>query len=309
MSRIPSVLEGLCDDAAIFPPGSLPLPEAVPAHLRHLSSDYADLVGPLVLSASAVGELTPLVGHLAPGAVSATVTVPAPDAIPAVLATLAALPAVRLAALEVALPQGLPADEVVPALDAALASLPARESGEGPGEGAEPTVFVEVPRDDRRHALLTALADSPYRAKFRTGGVRAELYPDEAELAAAIGASVAARLPFKATAGLHHAVRNTDPDTGFEQHGFLNVMLATDAALQGAPVEELERILADRDGASLAARVGDLPGERAAALRAAFTSFGTCSVTDPLDELTALHLVAPGADRQGDDPTPKDDRA
>ena len=197
MSRIPSVLEGLCDDAAIFPPGSLPLPEAVPAHLRHLSSDYADLVGPLVLSASAVGELTPLVGHLAPGAVSATVTVPAPDAIPAVLATLAALPAVRLAALEVALPQGLPADEVVPALDAALASLPARESGEGPGEGAEPTVFVEVPRDDRRHALLTALADSPYRAKFRTGGVRAELYPDEAELAAAIGASVAARLPFK----------------------------------------------------------------------------------------------------------------
>ena len=233
---------------------------------------------------------------------------PAPDAIPAVLATLAALPAVRLAALEVTLPQGLPADEVVPALDAALASLPARESGEGPGEGAEPTVFVEVPRDDRRHALLTALADSPYRAKFRTGGVRAELYPDEAELAAAIGASVAARLPFKATAGLHHAVRNTDPDTGFEQHGFLNVMLATDAALQGAPVEEMERILADRDGASLAARVGDLPGERAAALRAAFTSFGSCSVTDPLDELTALHLVTPRAARQGD-PTPKDDRA
>ena len=308
MSRIPAVLTGLCDDAAIFPPGSLPLAEAVPAHLRHLSSDYADLVGPLVLSASAVGELTPLVGHLAPDAVSATVTVPAPDAIPAVLATLAALPAVRLAALEVTLPQGLPADEVVPALDAALASLPARESGEGPGEGAEPTVFVEVPRDDRRHALLTALADSPYRAKFRTGGVRAELYPDEAELAAAIGASVAARLPFKATAGLHHAVRNTDPDTGFEQHGFLNVMLATDAALQGAPVEEMERILADRDGASLAARVGDLPGERAAALRAAFTSFGTCSVTDPLDELTALHLVTPRADRQGD-PTPKDDRA
>ncbi len=144
MSRIPAVLTGLCDDAAIFPPGSLPLAEAVPAHLRHLSSDYADLVGPLVLSASAVGELTPLVGHLAPGAVSATVTVPAPDAIPAVLATLAALPAVRLAALEVTLPQGLPADEVVPALDAALASLPARESGEGPGEGAEPTVFVEL---------------------------------------------------------------------------------------------------------------------------------------------------------------------
>lgn len=290
MSRhIPPVVAGLCDDAAIFPPGSMPLVDAVPAHVDHERSDYAELVRPLVLSAAAVGELTPLVGHLEPDSLPVSVTVPGPDGVPAVLATLAALPAVRLAGLEVAVPEGMPADEVVPALDEALS-----RGGLGDEMGAGVEVAVEVPRDERRADLIASLSDSVnrvYRAKFRTGGVRADLYPDEAELASAILTCVRADLPFKATAGLHHAIRNTDPDTGFEQHGFLNVLLATDAALVGADVHEVERILADRDGASLASRIADLPADRAEAARAMFTSFGTCSVTDPLAELTDLGLV------------------
>jgi hypothetical protein len=38
------------------------------------------------------------------------------------------------------------------------------------------------------------------------------------ERLAAIAAVVAAGVSFKPTAGLHHALRNTDPETGFEQH-------------------------------------------------------------------------------------------
>lgn len=283
MSRhIPSALTGLCDDAAIFPPGSLPLEHAIPAHLAHRRSEYAELVGPLVLSAAAVGELTPLVGHLEADSLPVVVTVPGPDGVPAVLATLAHLPAVRLAGLEVALPDDLAAADLADTLTTAL-----NRGGIAP----DVPIAVEVPRDNRRADILAALTGSPYRAKFRTGGVRADLYPDEAELAAAIVACVRAGLPFKATAGLHHAIRNTDPDTGFEQHGFLNVLLATDAALVGADIDEVERILTERDGAALAGRVADLPDERAAAARAAFGSFGTCSVTDPRDELTDLGLI------------------
>ena len=152
-------------------------------------------------------------------------------------------------------------------------------------------VFVEIPRDERRPEIIAALPGTRYKAKFRTGGVKAELYPDEAELAAAIKAVVDARVPYKATAGLHHAIRNTDPQTGFEQHGFLNLLLATEAALNGAEEAELIRRLADRDGAAIAERVAALDPDQVTAVRAAFRSFGTCSISDPLTELVELGLL------------------
>ena len=101
-------------------------------------------------------------------------------------------------------------------------------------------------------------------------------------------------LPFKATAGLHRAIRNTAPGTGFEQHGFLNILLAVDAALGGAPVADLAAVLADRDAAGVAARVAGLGEERIAAARARFTSFGTCSIDEPLADLAALGLTTSG---------------
>lgn len=169
---------------------------------------------------------------------------------------------------------------MVPTLDAAVAGRPDLE------------VYVELPRDGRRPALLAALVSTPYHAKLRTGGVRADLYPDEHELAAAVVACVSAGVAFKATAGLHHAVRNTDPTTGFEQHGFLNVLAAVDAAQRGAAIGEVAALLAERDAHAVAATVAGLD-ERAGQVRDAFRSFGTCSIDDPRDELTALGLLDP----------------
>jgi hypothetical protein len=45
------LLAGLCDDAALFPPGNLPLAYAVPAQIQHLASEHRDLVGPFIVSA------------------------------------------------------------------------------------------------------------------------------------------------------------------------------------------------------------------------------------------------------------------
>src|SRR5258706_15580954 len=58
-TRVPALLARLVDDAAVFPPGNAPLPEAVAAHHGHRAAWYADLVGPLLVPASAVrsGEL------------------------------------------------------------------------------------------------------------------------------------------------------------------------------------------------------------------------------------------------------------
>jgi hypothetical protein len=279
-ATLPAFARLLCDDAAMFPPGLAPPAEAVPTHRRHEKAAYAEMVGPLIVAAPALRELASLL-PAADGDVPLPVAVTVPagprDAGPA-LAAVSDLP-VTLRALEVAVPDGMGVADLLDAVDSACGAAPAAE------------VFVEIPRDIRRDAMIAALAETRYRAKFRTGGVRAELYPDEAELAAAITAVVAAGLPFKATAGLHHAVRNTDPETGFEQHGFLNLLLATDAALHGGGEAELAGTLAERDSAEIAARISALPEERVVTARAHFMSFGTCSISDPLTELTGLDLL------------------
>ncbi|MCC9711425.1 hypothetical protein E4N62_43145 [Streptomyces sp. MNU76] len=271
---IPPVLAGLFDDAAVFPPGSLPVEEAVPAHVAHTRGAHAGLVGAFVLAAKDIDRLAEPTGDLAAGSFDLSVTVPLPGVREA-LAAAHRIPAVRLVGLEVTVPDEVAADRVVPALAEAI------------DDDTTLTVYVEVPRDSRREALLAALAGTPYLAKFRTGGVRADLYPDERELAAAVLAAARAGVAFKATAGLHHALRNTDPETGFEQHGFLNLLLATDAALRGAEAATLVELLSDRDGDRVAERVRALSPQ----VRELFRSFGTCSVAEPAVETAGLGLL------------------
>ena len=272
--EIPPVLAGLFDDAAVFPPGSLPVEEAVRAHLEHTRGAHAGLVGAFVLAAADVDRLAEPTAGLPGGSFDLSVTVPLPGVSDA-LAAARKIAAVRLVGLEVAVPDGVAAETVVPALAEAI------------DDDTGLTVHVEVPRDARREALIAELAGTPYLAKFRTGGVRSELYPDERELAAAVLAAVRAGVAFKATAGLHHAVRNTDPETGFEQHGFLNLLTATGAALEGAGEAELVRLLADRDGDRVAERVRALSPR----VREVFRSFGTCSVAEPATESAGLGLL------------------
>ncbi|MGW2768119.1 hypothetical protein [Streptomyces sp. NPDC001275] len=278
----PDLFASLCDDAAVFPPGDMPLAEAVPAHVRHVAAAHASLVGPLVLPQARLAELAELTAGYPAGSVELAVTVPSPDEVAKALASVTAVPAARLRVLEVAVPDGMPAAEVVPRLSTPLQVLTTSDL-------TPVTVYVEVPRDERRAELIGCLADSPYLAKFRTGGVRAELYPDERELARAVLLAVRAKVPFKATAGLHRAVRNTDPQTRFEQHGYLNLLAATGAALNGAVEGEIVAVLAERDASTVAKLVGALSPE----VREAFRSFGTCSIAEPVTELAALGLLTP----------------
>jgi hypothetical protein len=241
----------------------------------HHRAPYGRLVGPLVVPASALHELRRFVGDGPPFAVAVTLA-GGPEQIPEVLEAAPQLP-VEIIALEVAVPVDMPVASLLAAIESSVRDAPL-------------DVYVEVPRDDRRDPLLAALTGR-YRAKFRTGGVRAELYPSEDELAASIHAAIAAWVPFKATAGLHHAVRNTDPSTNFEQHGFLNLLLATAVAVDGGSPDDIRSALAERDGTALATRVRAL-GDGPTAARTRFTSFGTCSISEPVQELTDLGLLA-----------------
>jgi hypothetical protein len=171
--------------------------------------------------------------------------------------------------------------------DAAAAATAVRVLDDVLPAGA--TAAVEVPRTDARDAVLDVLAGTPHRAKLRTGGLRADLFPSPAELAATLAACAGRGIAVKCTAGLHGAVAHTDPATGFAHHGFLNLLLAADAVSAGAPAGpwlELE------DGAALAEAVRGWDAGRAARARSLFTSFGTCSVAEPVADLVALGLLA-----------------
>jgi hypothetical protein len=99
-------------------------------------------------------------------------------------------------------------------------------------------------------------------------------------------------LEFKCTAGLHHAMRHADEATGIEHHGFLNVLLAVAAALDGADTGRLAAVLAETDPGRVVAQVAGLDADHAQQVRSRFRSFGTCSTDEPVADLMRLGLVS-----------------
>ncbi len=159
------------------------------------------------------------------------------------------------------------------------------------GALADTSVYVELPQAEPTPdwlAAADAVAEAEHHLKFRTGGVEAHLFPSAATVAAWIDAALDRETAFKCTAGLHHAVRHRDHETGFEHLGFLNVLLATRVAFDGGSVAETARVLDDHYANDLVAmaRQSDLEGARRW-----FTSYGSCSVSEPLEELVGLGLL------------------
>ena len=278
----PDVWRGLVDDAAVFPPGNAPLPEAVSAYVERDGAWWTDLVGSFVVTDVAIPDIA------APVPVSVVVTGGA-GAIAGAL-RLAAKSEVTVAGLETALrdPDDLAgnARRVVAAVDdARSAGLLADDVH----------VYVELPQTEASPAWLAAadvVAEAELRLKFRTGGLEADRFPTPATLAGWIDAALDRETPFKCTAGLHHAVAHDDHETGFAHHGFLNVLLATRQAFDGATTAEVATLLSDHYPNDLVAlaRAAQQSGELAGARRW-FTAFGCCNVSEPLDDLVGLGLV------------------
>jgi hypothetical protein len=296
-SLVPAWLTGLVDDAAIFPPGSLPLDRAVEEHRGHRTSEYAALVGGFVVSDLKLPDLLALLKERSLDerddedllTVNLVVTGGAGAVEPAVRWATRA-PSIELRTLEVALRDeddlGRNAQRFVAALDPLEAEL----------DGVR--VFVELPRilDEPSAGWLAAadeLAARELPLKFRTGGVTADAFPTAAELAAGIDAALDRELAFKCTAGLHHAVRHRDEETGFEHHGFLNVLLGTRLLLDGDR-DAAWMTLEQHDPAAVVDQVRSCSTEELESARRWFTSFGSCSVLEPHDDLVELGLVEVG---------------
>ena len=271
------IFEHLVDDAAVFPPGLAPTDVAVREHVDLHHGPYAAQLGPLLVPATAAAEVAILAARdprtsgsplqvglvVRPGGSLEPLT----DAVH----LLRDEPAVHVASVEVG---WSPAWRQVLGL-----GLP---------------VVVEVASGAAQaHALDeiagTGTQEAGVRAKFRTGQTPTWPWPDEAALAGFVHATVARRVAFKLTGGLHHVVRGDD--RGEPMHGLLNVLVATHDALEGAGTAHLARTLGVTDVEHLVERLTALEAEGIERLRSSFTGFGCCGVLDPLTELEALGLL------------------
>ena len=280
MRRVPALLAALVDDAGLFPPEQLSMDRAVARHRADAAAAHPVLTHRFLCAAGRLAdlrsELTDDVLRL--GLILDTGPAGVDAAVPAVRAE----PRLRLETVEVA----LPATDVA---GAARTHVPRLATVDAP-------VFIELPRAPGWRAALEVVASAGVGAKVRCGGVDAALFPSAAELAAMVTAIVAAGVPWKATAGLHHAVRHRDRRTGFDHHGFLNLLVAVSRAVDGGTEDGVTAALAIDTGSALAAEVraaGDAVGARA---RRSLVAYGSCSTSEPIADLDALGLLDDGSD-------------
>lgn len=288
-SPIRTLLAGAVDYAGLFPPAALPMREAVRNYATYLESADAWALGRFVVPVARLRELDECAA-LSPSAES-----------PWRLSALAGVGGTDdWATVEKFAGNG----SIVDALElriispddvrAAAARLP-----------KDLDAFYEIPIDDDPGQLVAAIARVGGKAKVRTGGVTADAFPRAGDLARFIVTCAGAGVAFKATAGLHHPLRATyrltyDADSARgEMFGFVNVLLAAVFAREGLPTSAVAELLAERNPTAFRFRTDSVEWRDqrvgmdalAATRRALALSFGSCSFTEPIEELGALGLL------------------
>jgi hypothetical protein len=273
-----NLLAALVDDAGLFPPESLPMAEALARHRADEAAGYPMLSHRFLCPASRIGELRSELARVEATPLRLGMILDTGlDGLGAARAEVAGDPLLALEMLEVPAPSP-------EAVDAALDAL----------AGLEPAAYLEGPRSpDWVKAVAGAEQSGGLRgAKVRCGGARADLFPTPEELAAFVCACFEHGVPFKATAGLHGAVRHRDDQTGFVHHGFLNLLLAAARAAAGAPVDQVAAVLAGTSAPALAEEARAVSGRELSAARLLFRAYGSCSTSEPREEAAALGLLA-----------------
>ena len=299
MSAIRTLLAESIDYAGLFPPAGLDLPSAVRNYASYRAAPDAWALGRFVLPASRLGEFeAAAAGHLS---------------------TQAAAQPWHLSALtgpDVAADLELIADftqrySKSGAPPVAVDAVEAKASSERDIEDMmrklprRLQVYIEIPIGRDPCQLLSVIARLGARAKVRTGGVTEDAFPSPPDLLRFVRSCVQVGVAFKATAGLHHPLRGEYRLTyqggspTAPMFGFLNLFLATALLQTGGSDSEVVRVLEERSPEAIAIdgyeitwnhhRL-DLDALRRAR-RDGLISFGSCSFTEPLSDLAALHLL------------------
>ena len=306
---VQALLGRLFDNAAMYPPAQAPMEASLALHDAAERAPWGFARGRFLVPGARLGDLAvdlPLLG-LDRKALRVAVIVGSPadanatsplDAVVTAAATLReTLPSVHVDLFEVR-----PTDQEPFTLGAQVDA--AAEAAHAAGAD---NCFIEVDVagadtgliHERVGAVADAGAKHPIRigTKVRCGGLEPGMVPSGAQLATFLGATRTHHLPFKATAGLHHALAAPD----LAHHGFLGLLFASVLGQRhDLDIDQMSRLLClQADGVevtddSFTVRVPDMEPLTAevedvtAARYGGFVAFGTCSFTEPVAAAAAL---------------------
>lgn len=164
-------------------------------------------------------------------------------------------------------------------------------------------VFFELALNNNVTKLVEYVDEA--HAKIRAGGIEPQQIPSSAQVLNFIRTCRQHNASFKATAGLHHPVR-AEQNLSYEtnalravMHGFLNVFLAAAFILEGMNDENALCLIEETDAAAFtftneaaAWREHKIAVEKLQIARLNFAlSFGSCSFTEPVEDLHTLNLL------------------
>ena len=278
---IDALLAGLIDYAGLYPPANLDMRSAVHNYLQYRESPHASVLGRFVVNLDRFDELRTIAGESLADMPLSVILPPGVD--------LNALPDVfndDLGRVTFECKVTVPAD-----IESISAQLP---------DHAE--CYFEIPMEPAPEEFLDRIAFRGARVKLRTGGMVEEAIPSTQTVALMLQALAGRHLPFKATAGLHHAVRSrypltyaTDSNTGL-MHGFLNLAFAAMQTNFHGAAAEILRTLEEQDAdawqvtpETIRCRGLLWSTDQVRAVREHFfLSFGSCSFEEPIRDLETM---------------------
>ena len=298
LASVKALLSSVVDYAGLFPPAKLNMGEAMANYAQDQKAPDSWMLGRFVVPASRLNELEKLVPTLGLNQWSLSVILSRDVELEIDwLRSFHNTNQIAIASLEIPPLPPPEIERVFPRLPAGIDS------------------FFEIPLNKDLDAYLAVLQQIGASAKVRTGGIAADAFPSVTQLSQCICAFAEARVPFKATAGLHHPLpanhrvtyEPNSPST--VMHGFLNVAIA--AALvywQKITPEEVPEVLqtssSDRfqfqdDGIGWSVKRSYPLGNRQLSIaqieearQQFFRSFGSCSFQEPIDDLKHLKLLS-----------------
>jgi len=300
------LLRNAIDYAGLFPPAKLGIHAAVENYAAYIASEHSWMLGRFIVPIDRLDEFEQ----------AARNTLPGPSGNPWHITVLGGPDLVR----DLTMVQKFNSNHSAPASGQATidtielkANKPEEILANGKLAG-EAILYFEIPAGSDPALTVPAIAKVNARAKIRTGGVSEDAFPSAAEIVRFMVLCSAAGVPYKATAGLHHAIKgryrltyepNSQSATMF---GFLNLFitgalvasgLGEDDAVRALEASAADEFHIDDEGISWRGHhisMHDLTRAR----NCNITSFGSCSFLEPVEELKELGLLWSYPERESD---------